>query len=520
MWATPGKSGRSADDFLRYGAAIVVEGQMVTKPGESEDLSAVARELIETLKSIRESGYQDEELLIHAKTLNARLTPVFRQLVGGTPLISTDYPPHVWYPRAMEWATQALAAVEGGLVKQETTSQPDIGSPSQIPAGEGAIPTDASLPPEVQESSQVTIADTPPTCFVIGPIGDRLAPVGSPGRDLYEESIRILETMIVPAAEQLGLAPVRADQLTRAGEVTEQVFRLLRDADVVIADVTGANPNVMYELGLRHTRRALTLQIGERGRLPFDINVIRTIQFVRSETGLIEAREQLREAIAAGFGGAYDEVSATRVWHESVGSMIQTPQAPEQVEDDEPGFLELLAEAETALAEVAGTITESAEVLGTVTSTISRATADIQEIDARGGGAGGRLSSVIRFAKELGSPAAELERLSGVYEGQMARTDPGVQYLLDRLEEDPRQLDEAPEFAGGIHELAEAAQQTLLAIPQMTEAVSSLEPAARALRPPARQIRSAFSRIMAATALITAWDERLQTIEARRNAGS
>ena len=67
---------------------------------------------------------------------------------------------------------------------------------------------------------------------------------------------------------------MRADGLLRAGEITEQVFRRLRDDDVVIADLTGANPNVMYELGLRHTREKVTLQVGEYGRLPFDVNVI------------------------------------------------------------------------------------------------------------------------------------------------------------------------------------------------------------------------------------------------------
>ena len=41
----------------------------------------------------------------------------------------------------------------------------------------------------------------------------------------------------------------------------------------MIADLTQANPNVMYELGLRHTQKKLTIQIGEAGRLPFDVTV-------------------------------------------------------------------------------------------------------------------------------------------------------------------------------------------------------------------------------------------------------
>src|SRR5437899_1697100 len=106
-------------------------------------------------------------------------------------------------------------------------------------------------------------------CFVIGPIGDRNAPPGSPDRQRYEDALEVFESVIRPACEMLGLDPVRADKIATPGEITEQVCRHLRDDDVVVADVTDANPNVMYELGLRHTRDLLTIQIGEEARLPF-----------------------------------------------------------------------------------------------------------------------------------------------------------------------------------------------------------------------------------------------------------
>lgn len=109
--------------------------------------------------------------------------------------------------------------------------------------------------------------------FVIGPIGDRNAEPGSEERKRYERAIQTLEKIIEPACREAGIPnPVRADTISVAGDITEQTFRLLRDADVVIADVTNGNSNVMYELGLRHTKNKLTLQIGERERLPFDIS--------------------------------------------------------------------------------------------------------------------------------------------------------------------------------------------------------------------------------------------------------
>ena len=138
------------------------------------------------------------------------------------------------------------------------------------------------------------------TCFVIGPIGSRHADIGSPERATWEESLRVMAEVIEPACAHHGLTPVRADSLARAGEITGQIFRRLRDDDIVIADLTDANANVMYELGLRHTRDKLTVQIGEYGRLPFDISTIRTIQFSQSPMGLINAREELIHVLEEG----------------------------------------------------------------------------------------------------------------------------------------------------------------------------------------------------------------------------
>ena len=152
------------------------------------------------------------------------------------------------------------------------------------------------------------------TCFVIGPIGDRLAAFGSEGRVQYEQAIQVWDYVIYPACQALGIEPVRADRIAESGEITEQVCEHLRDDDLVIADVTGGNPTVMYELGMRHMKNKLTVQIGEKGRLPFDITVIRTIQFNRTETGLVEARESLQRTIKADVERGPRPVTATRVW--------------------------------------------------------------------------------------------------------------------------------------------------------------------------------------------------------------
>src|SRR5213594_637513 len=102
--------------------------------------------------------------------------------------------------------------------------------------------------------------------FVIGPIGDRHAELGSDERVRYEQALEVYDKVIRPACSKYGVKLLRADEISEPGEINDQVFRQILDASLVIADLTGANPNVMYELGARHTSGKPTLQLGEVGK--------------------------------------------------------------------------------------------------------------------------------------------------------------------------------------------------------------------------------------------------------------
>ena len=60
-------------------------------------------------------------------------------------------------------------------------------------------------------------------CFVVGPIGDKLAPPYSEGRNQYEQAMQIWDYVIEPACQALGIQPVRADKIDESGEITEQI---------------------------------------------------------------------------------------------------------------------------------------------------------------------------------------------------------------------------------------------------------------------------------------------------------
>jgi len=92
---------------------------------------------------------------------------------------------------------------------------------------------------------------------------------------------RVYAELIKPALEAAGLDVFRADEENRAGEIRTDMFQELLIADLVVADLTVDNPNVWYELGVRHALRArgAVLVQGPRPSQPFDIYTDRKLRY-------------------------------------------------------------------------------------------------------------------------------------------------------------------------------------------------------------------------------------------------
>jgi len=77
------------------------------------------------------------------------------------------------------------------------------------------------------------------SCFVIGPIGNELAAIGSPERVRYEMAVEIWEKIIQPACFGHDLSPIRADTVARPGEILNKCFPSSGTPDLLVADVYG-----------------------------------------------------------------------------------------------------------------------------------------------------------------------------------------------------------------------------------------------------------------------------------------
>jgi hypothetical protein len=121
------------------------------------------------------------------------------------------------------------------------------------------------------DRSITTFEDFNNICFYITPIGDE-------NSEFRKHSDLFLETIITPAIQQFNMKVVRADQIDKPGTITNQIIEYIIKAKLVIADLSFHNPNVFYELALRHACRLPTVQIIRKAdRIPFDVSQSRTI---------------------------------------------------------------------------------------------------------------------------------------------------------------------------------------------------------------------------------------------------
>lgn len=128
------------------------------------------------------------------------------------------------------------------------------------------------------------------TCFIITPIGDESDPI----RRHIEG---IIDTVIEPVLGNDYKINV-AHRLFEVGSINKQIITLIYESDLVIANLTERNPNVMYELAFRHTLGKPAIMMAEKDtKLPFDVLAERTIFYKNDIQGASEAKAELKKYV-------------------------------------------------------------------------------------------------------------------------------------------------------------------------------------------------------------------------------
>ncbi|HUI41482.1 MAG TPA: hypothetical protein VL523_05900 [Terriglobia bacterium] len=139
-------------------------------------------------------------------------------------------------------------------------------------------------------------------CFVLMPFSNAF-------NDVFET--------ITSALDGLGLHCWRADQVNEPGNVVVKILEDIKQADIIIADLTGRNPNVFYETGRAHELKdpaKVILLAQTDDDVPFDLRALRYLKYNPDKKGRKELRSRLRDYViqaATASGGLYETIETS-----------------------------------------------------------------------------------------------------------------------------------------------------------------------------------------------------------------
>lgn len=262
------------------------------------------------------------------------------------------------------------------------------------------------------------MSQTPAKCFALMPFDDTIT--------------KVYNTLLKPPLETKGFQVRRADSLSNHRSILQDIVEGIAEADLVIADMTGLNANVSYELGMAHALGKRTVIITQDiSTLPFDLKVYRAIEYsteFSEASELTELVKEIADAVQAGTSEFSNPVqdyapeaflsrplAATNYRANSKGLTEGSRFSNDGLvegENDAPGFLE----AAVAIENASSDLQVSSERIATLTKAIGGRFIMHTERIARaqrnlGNRASGALLAIARdTARDLDEYAEDMEQ--------------------------------------------------------------------------------------------------------------
>jgi hypothetical protein len=219
------------------------------------------REVMKDVLSDSNIEVPDPDECVDTFTVNAKDLDLLRTIGGAETLV------------AIEQVVEELPSEGAAGVQARASSVPAV--VAKVAAGKEAQ------------------TDWQKVCFYI-------TPIGAEGSEQRKHADLFMSSLVQPALDEIGLSVVRADQIGEPGMITSQIIEYLKRSKLAIADLSYLNPNVFYEVALRHALRLPVVQIIRKAdKLPFDVNQARTLTFDTSDIySLVPKLQTYRSEIA------------------------------------------------------------------------------------------------------------------------------------------------------------------------------------------------------------------------------
>lgn len=129
-------------------------------------------------------------------------------------------------------------------------------------------------------------------CFVISPIGEE-------GSEIRKRADQVYKYIISPVCEECGFEAIRVDKVNQSDSITQTIIDYIKESELVVADITGHNPNAFYEMGYRASIGKPMIHLKEKSeKIPFDIAGIRAFDYELSDLDSVaEVKARLTKTI-------------------------------------------------------------------------------------------------------------------------------------------------------------------------------------------------------------------------------
>jgi hypothetical protein len=319
-----------------------------------------------------------------------------------------------------------------------------------------------------------------PTAFVLMPF----AP----------EFNEIYNLFIAPTLVEAGYNVFRADDIVSQQNILRDIVCAIEDSDLVIADLTNANPNVYYELGIAHAiEKPVVLLVQDIAELPFDLRAYRVVLYSTHFAAIQKAKTDLL-ALARGaqdgtvsFGSPVSDfrssTSITRV-------PIQVAKAPgmdigntaDQIDlEGEPGFFDYLVDAEEGFATLTAIIVDVGEQIHGMGEDARKTGEEVEAASSNPSSGTARHIQKIarRMAERQEGFAQNLKRANSEYQNTLTTLENAIEGVIraqePSSEEDCRSLEDYLDVLRKMEESAFKGRQSLVNMKETMDRVPRME---------------------------------------------
>ncbi|MFC8534365.1 hypothetical protein ACFUJY_10490 [Streptomyces sp. NPDC057249] len=326
-----------------------------------------------------------------------------------------------------------------------------------------------------------------PTCLVIDGTATTTYSAAPCLPEVRHRSTVIHEEIVRPVCEQLGLTLLRAGSLSEAGLPLDQLLHLLTEADVVVADLGGLDPELAFAFGARHALGRRTVHITHDAECRPAAGMVLRLAFPSHPGSTETARKQLLDTLAANPLRTDSPIET--------GSATGVESGPDE---NLPGMFDLIVEAETQLEVLADDMADVDAAMSDLTELMMLLGEEMTQANHSGAPASKRMAVVNRLAKAIEGPTGELEAAADRFVERMRTSYAAFQAFLDWLATTPpaEWPEDAEEALEQIALMDWGAEIESASVQEGMAMINMLGAASRLMRRPARRITSAFRKML------------------------